>query len=152
MREFLAVDGVEGDLPRPTSCPQTPTSGPGTVLALSSRPSARPSWTRSTTGNTARPAANRWPCWPKSTSAPPDPEDRAHGRVRTGRHGPGEHPDGHLRERPVLRARAPARDPGVRPRPWHRARRTNHHRPPRPVRPGRSRTTRQGRARQPCHH
>lgn len=41
--------------------------------------------------------------------------ETAHGRVRTGPHRPGEHPDGRLRERPVLGPGASARREGVRP-------------------------------------
>ena len=44
--------------------------------------------------------------------AAPGPGHRAHGRVRAVADGPGEHPDGDVRERSVLGARVPARRDG----------------------------------------
>nr|WP_281452266.1 DDE-type integrase/transposase/recombinase [Paenarthrobacter nitroguajacolicus] len=54
--------------------------------------------------------------------AAPDPRCSAHGRVRAGPHGSGEHPDGHVRECSVFRSSASARVPGVCPHPWRRPR------------------------------
>ena len=59
---------------------------------------------------------------------------------------PEKHPDGHVRERPILRPRATARRQGVRPHPRGRPGRAGHHRAPRAAGPGRSRPSLPGAA------